>query len=169
MIFPPTLHSQSSIQILSSQQRGDIAVPDTKEQMEGTENMLQTRAIKLKVGGSHNKEAAGCNSIERAISLCFSQESGSRSSLTSAHLSSGSEAFFVAFSGKNLVAQQRAPSPLLLTADTSVRSWEALLYLPLKAFPLQRFFTFGNIQSLPASPLPTPENVPVLELLMANL
>lgn len=90
--------------------------------------------------------------------------------MTSAHLSSGSEAFFSLLLFQERIWQPSKGHLLLCCSLQSHQSGaKALLSIPLEAFPLQRFFTSGNVQPLPASLLPTPEYVSVLELLRKNL
>ena len=71
---PPTLpptrqHPKHWVQL---QQGGDAAVPAAGEHLEGAENVVQPRDIKLEGGRSHTKEAAGFYSTEMVHSLCFS-------------------------------------------------------------------------------------------------
>lgn len=54
------------------QQGGDAAVSATGEHLEGAENVVQPRDVKLEVGRSHTKVVGGFYSTEMVNSLCFS-------------------------------------------------------------------------------------------------
>lgn len=67
--------------------------------------------------------------------------------MTSAHLSSGSEAFFSLLLFQERIWQPSKGHLLLCCSLQSHQSGaKALLSIPLEAFPLQRFFTSGNVQ-----------------------
>lgn len=64
----PHYHPKHWVQL---QQGGDTAIPSAGEHLEGAENLVQLRDIKLEVGRSQTKAAAGFYSTGMLNSLCL--------------------------------------------------------------------------------------------------